>query len=101
MRHLGHRRLVRGSEEDGLRNPFASFFLGTTKILSPVVGALSTMLARKAVLGLLNPVTSAQNNYLNSTQGSSELVRPVTGRGGGLNSDHLQTLSEKRRDRKE
>ena len=80
-RHLGHRRLVRGSGEDDPRNLFASSFLQKYKTLSPVLGALSTMMVRKSRLGLLDPVTSAQENYLSSTQGSAELVRDVTGGG--------------------
>ena len=50
-------------------------FFGKTKTLSHVVGDLSTTPVRKAVMGLLNPVTSAQEKYLSSTRGSAELVR--------------------------
>ena len=42
-------------------------FFVNTKTLSPVLGALSTMSVRKAVLGLLNPVKTYQENYLIST----------------------------------
>ena len=55
---------------------------GKAKTLSPAIGALSMMPVSKAVLGLLNPVTSAKENYLSSTQGSAELIRAVTGGGG-------------------
>ena len=41
-------------------------FFGRTKTLSPVVGAISTMPVSKAGLGLLNPFTSAHENYLSS-----------------------------------
>ena len=75
-------------------------FFGKTKNLSPVLGALSTMLVRKARLLLLNPVMSAQEKYLSSTWGSAELVRDVTGGGAFSNADHLRTLIEERRDRK-
>ena len=56
-------------------------FFGKTKTLSPAVGDLSTMTAKKSGLGLLNLVTSYQEKYLSSTQGSAELVRAVTGGG--------------------
>ena len=36
------------------------FFFGKIKTLSHVIGALSTIPPKKAGLGLLNPVTSAQ-----------------------------------------
>ena len=50
--------------------------------------------------GLLNPVTPSQENYLRSTQGSTELVWSVTGGGEFSNADHLRTLIEERRDGK-
>ena len=49
-------------------------FFGKTKILSPIIGALSTILVKKSGLGLLNPVTSAHEKYLRSQGESSELV---------------------------
>ena len=55
---------------------------------------------RKSGPGLLNPVTSAQKNYLSSTRGSVELVRDFTGGGGFSNADHLGILSEERCDEK-
>ena len=42
-------------------------FLRNTKTVSPAVGYLSTILVSKSGLVLLNIVTSAQENYLNST----------------------------------
>ena len=75
-------------------------FFVNMKTLSPVVGALSTMPINKPRLGLLNTVTSAQEKYLISTRGSTELVRSVTGGGELSNADHLRTLSEERRDGK-
>ena len=73
---------------------------GNTENISPVVGTLSTMMVNKSGLGLLNTVTSYQENYLSSTRGSAELVRAVTGEGAFSNADHLWNLSEERRDRK-
>ena len=58
------------------------------------------MPVKKAGLVLLNPVTSAQQNYLSSTQGSTELTWSVTGGGAFSNNYHLWTISEERRDRK-
>ena len=57
-------------------------FFGKTKTLSPAVGFISNMTVRKDGLVLLNPVTSAQEKYLSSTQGSAELIRAVSGGGG-------------------
>ena len=68
------------------------------KTTPPVVGTLSTMIVKKSGLGLLNPVTSAQEKYLSSQWGSVELVRAVMGVGAFSNADHLRTLSEEFRD---
>ena len=73
-------------------------FFRNTKSLSPIVGALSTMLINKSVLGLLNPVTSVKEKYLSSHQESAELVRSVTGVGALSDVDHLLALREERRD---
>ena len=57
------RRVCRSGEND-LVNLFSSPFLWIVKILSPIVGTLSTVLVKKSGLGLLNPVTSMKNKYL-------------------------------------
>ena len=75
-------------------------FFGKTKTLSPVVRALSTMPVKKARLGILNPLISAQDKYLISTRGRTELKRAVTGGGELFNAGHLHTLSEEQCDRK-
>ena len=75
-------------------------FFGKRKTISPIIGSVIMMPVRKAGLGLLNPVTSSQNNHLSSTRGSTKLVWVVTGGGGFSNADHLRTLSEERRDGK-
>ena len=75
-------------------------FFGKKKTLSPIVGALSKILVKKSRLGVLNPLTSSQEKYLSYMWGSADLIRSVTGGGAFSNVDHLQTLSEKRRDRK-
>ena len=72
-------------------------FFRNTKTLSPIVGALSTTPIKKAGLGLLNLVTSAQEKYLISQWWSAELVPDVTGGGALSNADHLRTLGEERR----
>ena len=58
------------------------------------------MPVKKAGLGPLNPVTSAQEKYLSSQRGSAEMVQDVTGGGASSNADHLRTLCEERRDNK-
>ena len=75
-------------------------FFGNTKSLSPIVGAISTMPVKKFGLGLLNPVTPAQDKYLCSQRGSAELVWAVTGEGEFSNADHLRMLGEEIWDRK-
>ena len=79
-------------------NFFPRLFFGQTKTLSPIVGSLSTMPVKKSGLGILNPVTSAQEKYISYQQESAELVRAVTGGGEFSNADHLRTLSEESRD---
>ena len=76
----------------------SSLFFGKTKILSPIVGSLSTMTVKISGLGLLNPVTSTQDKYLRSQRGSVELIRAGTGGGAFSNSNHLRKLEEERHD---
>ena len=49
-------------------------FFVKTKSLSPIVLTLSTMLANKFGLGLLNPVTSVKKKYLSLQRASTELI---------------------------
>ena len=56
-------------------------FFGNTKTLSPIVGALSTMLINKSGSGLLNPVTSANDKYLSLQRASAEIIQDVMGGG--------------------
>ena len=58
---------------------FFRLFFGKMKTLSPIVGSISTMLVKKAGLGLLNTVTSAQEKYLSYQRGIAELFQAVTG----------------------
>ena len=74
--------------------------LRRTKTLSPIVGSLSMMTVKKSGLGFLNPVTSAQEKYLISQRGSTELVWAVTGGEALSNTDNLHMLGEERRGRK-
>ena len=76
-------------------------FLRKTKTFSPVIGALSTIPVSKARLGFLNLVMLDQEKYSSSTRGSAELIQAMTGGDGSSNSNHLRTLSEEQRDRKE
>ena len=69
-------------------------FFRKTKTLSPIVGDIVTMPFKKYGLGLLNPVTSAQEKYLISQWGSAELIQAVTEGGTFSNADHIWTLGE-------
>ena len=62
--HKEYRRRVYGSGEDCPGNIFASTLFGKSKTLSPIVGTLTTILIKKAGLGLLDPVTSANKKWL-------------------------------------
>ena len=58
--HLGQGDAFFGSGEADPGNLFDSYFLRKYKSLSPIMGAISTMLVNKPGLGLLNPVTLAK-----------------------------------------
>ena len=45
-----------------------------SKYLSPIVGTLSKMPVKKSGLGLLNPLTSANEKYLSLKRASTELI---------------------------
>ena len=69
--------------------------LGTTKTLSPIVGALSKMPIRTVIIRLLNIVTSAKEKYLKSQRVSAELIWPVMGGGVFSNTNHIGKLGKK------
>ena len=73
-------------------------FFGNMKTISPIVAALSTTPVKKFGLGLLNPVTSAEDKYPRSQWGSAELIRDVKGGGALFNVDHIRMLGEEIRD---
>ena len=80
--------------EKMIRGTFLPRLFFRKKTHSPIVGSLSTMPVKKSGLGLLNPVTSAKDEYLSSQRGSVELIKAVAGGGEFSNADHIQTLSE-------
>ena len=86
--------------EKMIREMFFLIFYLERRTPPPVVGALSKITVKKTGRGLLNPVTSDQENYLSSTQGSAELVWDVTGGVAFSNADHLRNLSKERREGK-
>ena len=57
-------------------------FLGKTKTLPPIIRDLSKMPVKISRLRLLNPVTSAQEKYLSSQWGNTELVWSMMVGGG-------------------
>ena len=56
------------------------------------------MPVKKSGLVLMNPVTSARENYPSSQRGSTELIHSVPGGIEFSNVNHLRTLREERRD---
>ena len=69
-------------------------FFRKSKYLSPILGNLSMMLVKKEGLGLLNPVTSANKNYLSVQRASTEFSRALTGEDSFFNTDHFLVLRE-------
>ena len=90
--HQEHGGYVFASVEDALGTFLPRLFFGKTKYLSPIVGSLSTMPVKKYGLLILNPVTTAKENYLSSQQVSAELIRAVTGVVKFYNAYHLLAL---------
>ena len=73
-------------------------FLGKTKTLPPIIRDLSKMPVKISRLRLLNPVTSAQEKYLSSQWGNTELVWSMMVGGGAFsNADHQWKIGEERR----
>ena len=77
---------------------FPLLFFVKIKSLSPIVGALSTLLVNKVGLGPLNPVIPEKEKYLSSQQESVELIMDLTGGGSFSNSRHLLAIKEDRID---
>ena len=77
---------------------FPLLFFVKIKSLSPIVGALSTLLVNKVGLGPLNPVILEKEKYLSSQQESVELIMDLTGGGSFSNSRHLLAIKEDRID---
>ena len=77
-----------------------SLFFVNSKYLPPIVGTLSTMSFSKYVLGLQEPVISANDKYLSLLHARSELIGSVTGERLFSTSYHLLVLREERCDGK-
>ena len=56
------------------------------------------MLVKKSILGLLNPVSSTNKNYLGSQYASTELIQDIMGEGTFSNADYLLALRKERYD---
>ena len=69
-------------------------FFRRSKNISPIIGNLSRMTAKKYGLGLLNPVMSADKYLLSLQRANTELIQAVTGEGAFSNADHLLALRE-------
>ena len=70
-------------------NFFPCLFFGNSKYISPIVGTLSTMPVNKSGMGILNPVTSANNKELSLKHASTEFIQAVMGVGIFSNANHL------------
>ena len=81
---------------DASGNLFDPPFLWKAKNISPIVGTLSTMLAKKSGLGLLNIVTSVNKKYRSLKCSRTYLIQDVTGEGVFSNDDQLLALREER-----
>ena len=77
---------------------FPRLFFGNTNSLLSIVGALGTMPVKKAVLILLNTVSSVNDKYLSVQRTITELIWYVTGGGTFSRADHLMALREESRD---
>ena len=82
------------------KNLFDPPFLWKAKNLSPIVGTLSTILVKKASLGLLNFLTSINQKYRILKHSRTELIQDVTGEGVFSNGFHLLALREESLDGK-
>ena len=71
---------------------FTHHLFGKSKYLSPIVGTLSMILFKKYGLGLLNPVTSENKEYLSLQCASTDMIRSMTGEGKFSNANHLLVL---------
>ena len=68
-----------GVEKLIIENFLPHLFFGKPKSLPPIVVNLSTMPAKKSVLGLQNPMTSANEKFLSLKCAIAELIRDVKG----------------------
>ena len=69
-------------------------FFVKSETLSTIVGTLSTMLVKKSGLKLLNPLTSANYNYLSLQRARTDLNRYVKKEGAFSNATDLLALRE-------
>ena len=72
-------------------------FFGKTKYLFPIVVYLTTMPVKKSGLGLLNPVTSANDKYLSFQKASTKFIQDVMRGGAFSGANHLLVFREERR----
>ena len=91
---------VRWSGEASSGKKLPCLFFGKPKSLPPIVGTLSKTTAKKYVLGLQYPVTSANDKYLSLLRAISELIGAVTSQRYFSTVDHILALREERRDEK-
>ena len=71
---------------------------GKSKTLSLIIETLSMIPVKKSRLGLPNPVTSTNKNFLTSQRASTELIQAVMREGVLSNADHLLDIREERHD---
>ena len=69
-------------------------FFGKSEYITPLIGTLSTMPVGKSGLGLLNPVTSANEKYSSLQCVSTDFIRSMTWEGKFSNDYCLLVISE-------
>ena len=99
-RQVGHRRLVCGSVEDDLRNLFASSFIWKDENNLPRrrISKYNTGQEIRTGTPEFSDVSSGELLKFHMKEPRTDTGHD--GRGGFSNADHLQTLSEERREGK-
>ena len=91
-----HGICLRRRGEDALGKKLPCIFFEKSKYIPPIVGTLSAMPVNKYVLGLQDPVTSANKKHLSYLCAISELIGSITELSAFSTTDRLLALREER-----